>query len=77
MPDALPWSSVALAAAFVLAAGAVSLALRLSLERSLALGVVRATLQLSAVGFALKWLFAQEAFVWTAAAMNSLMPSAL
>ncbi len=45
------------AATLVLVAGATSLALRLSLERQLVLGMVRATVQLLLVGLALRWIF--------------------
>ncbi len=48
---------LALAAALVLVAGAVSVALRLTLERSLALASVRTVAQLLLVGFVLEWVF--------------------
>ncbi|MCB9601071.1 MAG: iron export ABC transporter permease subunit FetB [Sandaracinus sp.] len=45
------------AASLVLVAGVTSLLLRLSLERQLLIGMVRATVQLLLVGFALRWIF--------------------
>lgn len=65
----LGWTSVAVAAAFVLIAGLISLGLGLRLERSLATGVVRATLQLTAVGYALTWIFDHVAVALTLSAM--------
>ena len=65
----LGWTSVAVAAAFVLIAGLISLGLGLRLERSLATGVVRATLQLTAVGYALTWIFDHLAVALTLSAM--------
>lgn len=67
---------VAGAAAFVLIAGVVSLGLRLGLERQLALGVVRATLQLLALGYALTWVFAQRSLVFTGLAMLVMVAAA-
>ncbi len=49
--------NLALAAALVLIAGAISLVLRLGLERRLALASVRTIVQLLLVGFVLKWVF--------------------
>ena len=60
---------VAGAAALVLVAGIVSVALRLKLEGSLVLGVVRSTVQLLAVGYALTWIFDHPALGLTVAAM--------
>ena len=60
---------IAGAAALVLVAGLVSLGLRLKLEGSLALGVLRATVQLVAVGYALTWIFEHPALWLTALAM--------
>jgi putative ABC transport system permease protein len=47
-------------AALVLLAGAVSLMLRLGMERKLAVSALRASAQLLLVGYALRWLFAAE-----------------
>ena len=49
---------LSIAALFVIAAGVVSLALQLGLERRLALATVRTVLQLLLVGYLLRWLFA-------------------
>jgi len=48
---------VAVAAVLVLVAGAVSLGLRLGLERRLAWASVRTVAQLLLVGYILKWVF--------------------
>ncbi len=72
MPEgalALSLMDVAGAAALVLVAGVVSLGLKLKLEGSLALGVLRATVQLLAVGYALTWIFDHPALWLTALAM--------
>jgi putative ABC transport system permease protein len=52
------WVELALASALVFAAAGVSLAERLGLVRTLLVGAVRATLQLTAVGYVLVFLFA-------------------
>ena len=49
---------LALSALFVFAAGAVSLALRLGLERKLAWASLRTVVQLLLVGYVLGWVFA-------------------
>jgi putative ABC transport system permease protein len=51
---------VALAAALVLLNGAVSLALRLGLERSLLYAAARMTVQLLLIGYVLRWVFAMD-----------------
>jgi putative ABC transport system permease protein len=48
---------VAIAASLVLVNGAVSLALRLGLERSLALASLRMVVQLLLIGYVLRWVF--------------------
>ena len=50
-------TALALSSLLVVTAGAVSLALRLSLERSLALAATRTIVQLLAVGAVLSWVF--------------------
>ena len=45
--------------------GAISIAFRLGLERSLAWSAVRMVLQLAAVGYILKLVFAETSVVWT------------
>ncbi len=49
---------LALAAVFVLAAGALSVALRLGSEKRLAIASLRTVVQLLAVGYVLQWVFA-------------------
>lgn len=60
------------AASLVLLAGAVSLAMKLRLERSLALGLVRSTCQLALLGLVLRWIFAHGALAITFAAMGAM-----
>lgn len=67
---------VAGAAAFVLVAGIISFRLKLGLERQLALGVIRSSVQLLAVGYALTWVFAQESLAFTALAMLVMVGAA-
>ena len=47
--------------------GAISLAFGLRLELSLAIAAVRMVVQLAAIGFVLKFVFAQSSPLWTAA----------
>jgi len=56
---------LALAAVLLLVNGAISLVLGLRLEASLAIAAVRMAVQLAAVGFILKLVFAQTSPVWT------------
>lgn len=56
-PVPLGWVDLAIAAALVLVAGAVSVALRLQLERRLAMASVRTVVQLLLVGYVLEWVF--------------------
>ena len=56
----LAWTDVAMAAALVLAAGIVSIALRLHVEKRLALASVRTVVQLFIIGYVLKWVFEIE-----------------
>lgn len=60
---------VAGAGALVLLAGIVSISLRLRLEKDLAVGVVRSTVQLFLLGYALRWVFANVAIGFTLAAL--------
>jgi len=48
---------VALAAALIVTSGAISMALRLGLERRLAIASVRTVVQLLLIGLVLKWIF--------------------
>lgn len=58
---------LALAALLLLANGALSLWFGLRLERSLAIAALRMVVQLAIVALALKWIFARDAPLWTAA----------
>jgi UDP-glucose/iron transport system permease protein len=51
---------VAIAASLVLVNGAISIALRLGLERSLALASVRMVVQLLLIGYVLRWVFRSD-----------------
>jgi putative ABC transport system permease protein len=53
----LSYIDVALAAALILINGAISIALRLKMERTLLLASARTTVQLLLVGFVLNWIF--------------------
>ncbi|MFP4501399.1 MAG: ABC transporter permease [Candidatus Hydrogenedentota bacterium] len=59
-PVELSYFDVAFSAVLVLAAGAVSLGLRLGLEGRLALASVRTVVQLLLIGYVLTWVFAIE-----------------
>ena len=54
---ALQWWQVALAAALILINGAISILLRLRLERQLLMAAARTVLQLLAIGYVLKYVF--------------------
>lgn len=54
----LSWPALAISAALILINGAISLALRLNLEKKLALAALRTVVQLLAVGYVLGWVFA-------------------
>jgi putative ABC transport system permease protein len=62
---ALTDNDLALAALLLVVNGVVSLAFGLQLERSLAIAAVRMVVQLAAVGFVLKFVFAQTSPLWT------------
>jgi len=53
------------AAVFIFINGALSLAFRLGMERSLAVSTIRMCVQLGAIGFVLKFIFAQTLPAWT------------
>lgn len=55
---ALSYGQVAAATLLIVLNGAISLFLRLKLERSLALAALRMTVQLFLIGFVLQWVFA-------------------
>ncbi|MEN6430803.1 MAG: iron export ABC transporter permease subunit FetB, partial [Coriobacteriales bacterium] len=61
---AIGWFELVLAAGFIVATGALSLALRLGLVKDLAIGSVRTYLQLLALGVVLRWVF--EVRLWYA-----------
>jgi putative ABC transport system permease protein len=54
------WWEVALASAFMLVAGGISVALGLGLVKDLAVATARTYLQLLALGFVLRWVFGNE-----------------
>jgi UDP-glucose/iron transport system permease protein len=60
----LGWPQVLLLLGLMAVALAVSLALRLGLAGDLALGTARSVVQLSAVGFAIGWVFQQRTWYW-------------
>ncbi|WP_428267497.1 ABC transporter permease [Haliangium sp.] len=69
---ALGPGELALAAALVLVAGAVSLGLRLGLERKLAVAAVRTVVQLLLVGYVLTWVFSLDR-LWVVALVFAAM----
>lgn len=77
MTGALALSTVDLviATSLVLVAGAVSVALRLGLEKRLAIASVRTVVQLMLLGYVLRWVFAQE-LAWITLLWASIMIAA-
>ena len=63
----LSWLDLVAAAVLILLNGALSWALRLGLERSIAVASVRMVVQLGAIGFVLKFVFEQTSPLLTAA----------
>lgn len=63
MNDALPLSpeQLLIAAALLVLAGLVSIALRLGLEKRLAIAAARTVIQLLAIGYVLRWVFSAYA----------------
>jgi putative ABC transport system permease protein len=61
----LDLSDLALAAILLIANGAISLALGLGLERSMAVAAVRMVVQLGLVALALKFIFEVDSPIWT------------
>jgi putative ABC transport system permease protein len=53
----LSWSSLVIAALLILINGAISVALKLKLEKKLAIAATRTVLQLLAIGYILGWVF--------------------
>ncbi|GAB4232831.1 MAG: iron export ABC transporter permease subunit FetB [Methyloligellaceae bacterium] len=64
---ALSYWDLVLAAALILVNGAISLAFRLGIERTLLIAALRMSVQLMAIGFVLKFIFAQTSPLWTGA----------
>jgi putative ABC transport system permease protein len=64
---ALSFTDLALAATLILINGGLSVALRLGLERTLIIAATRMVVQLAAIGFILKFVFAQSSPLWTIA----------
>lgn len=64
---ALSYWDLALAATLILINGALSIVFRLGIERTLFIAAIRMTIQLMAIGFVLKFIFAQTSPWWTAA----------
>ena len=54
----LAWPALAIASALILINGSISVALHLRLEKRLALAAVRTVVQLLAIGYVLRWVFA-------------------
>ncbi len=61
----LSYWDLALAAVLILANGLISLWFRLGLEKSLLINTARMLVQLSLIGFVLKFIFAQASPLWT------------
>jgi putative ABC transport system permease protein len=70
--DYIPLSAwqLVIAASLILVCGAVSLALRLGLERRLLLAAVRTVVQLLLIGVVLKWIFAHHAWYFIVAMLS-------
>ena len=64
-PIALTPYDLALAAALLIINGAISVAVGLRLERTLAIAAVRTVVQLAAAGFVLKFVLEQTSLAWT------------
>lgn len=62
---ALSYWDLAMAAALILINGLLSVVFRLGLERTLLIAALRMTVQLMAIGFVLKFIFAQTSPLWT------------
>jgi putative ABC transport system permease protein len=75
MPDYidLQWWQVALAASLMVLSGAISLALRLGLERRLALAVARTVVQLLLLGVVLRWIFTATGWAYFGAIVVLLL----
>jgi putative ABC transport system permease protein len=67
--------NLAVAAALLLVGGAVSVGLRLGLEKRLAVAAVRTVVQLLLIGYVLRWVFARE-HVWAIVPLIAVMIAA-
>lgn len=65
----LGYPQVLIAAALILVNGAISLALRLGLERSLLWAAVRTIVQLLLIGYVLQWVFSASQWYWVVTLM--------
>src|SRR5579884_716235 len=65
----LGYTQVLIAAALIVINGAISLALRLGLERSLLWAAVRTVVQLLLIGYVLQWVFSASQWYWVVALM--------
>ena len=72
----LTYLDLAISAVLILAAGGISIALRLKLEKQLALATVRTVLQLLLVGYLLKWIFDLDQFYLVLAAVFIMIGAA-
>lgn len=70
---ALSFYDLMLASGFVFISGLISLSFRLGLERTLLLSTLRMAVQLGAVGFVLKFIFAQTSPLWTLALASIML----
>ncbi len=75
-PLDVPWPALALAAALVLVAVAIARWERLGLARRFAVGAVRATVQLVAVGYVLTGLFATDQWWLVVIALAAMLAAA-
>jgi putative ABC transport system permease protein len=57
---AIGWVQLALASAFIVVTGALTLALRLGVAKDLAIATARTYIQLLALGFVLRWVFRND-----------------
>ena len=63
----LSYVDLMLASLLIFINGALSVAFKLGIERHLAINALRMVAQLSAIGFVLKFIFAQTSPLWTLA----------
>ena len=63
----LSYWDLAMAASLILINGVLSVVFRLGIERTLIIAAIRMTVQLMAIGFVLKFIFAQSSALWTLA----------